>query len=449
MKKIALAAVAVLALALPTAASAKVHTLDPAVPGSAKTAAEKLIASPPDLLAALLPEYAFEGGGPASSPVGFGDTATEPPFGLADFPTNGDSFTILSSGDVNTVGSQLTNEESGTTTSFENQKTSLIERGSNANDWTVLKVDVNVPAGANCMALDYRFLSEEFPEYVGSPFNDAFIAELDTTSWSVGEGGEITRPNDFAVSPEGSPVSINGLGETAVNEEEAAGTYFDAATGLVTTKTPITEGAHSVYLSIFDASDSILDSAVFVDNLRFINESPETCKPPSGKDLEVPPPGATPLPPPPPSNLFIVGPSVKFKKGGTKVIITVTVPGPGTLGAGSPPSGAKASASRIARSLGASASKAKGKGKCKGKGKACKPKPLIKPSSVTATAAGPVSIVVSLSGTGKAKLAKQRKLSVPVQLTFTPVGGVPASQTKVITFKKPKCKGAKCKGKGK
>jgi hypothetical protein len=442
MKKLALAAVAVLALALPTAASAKVEALDPAAPGSPITAAEKLIASPPDLLTALLPEYAYEGGGPASSPLGFGTNFGGAPEGLAGFPTNGDSYTILSSGEINTIGSLLTNEDSGTTTSFANQKESLIDRGPEANDWTVLQVEVNVPSGANCLALDYRFFSEEFPEYVGSPFNDAFIAELDTTSWSVQENGELVRPNDFAVSPEGSAVSINGLGETAVNEEEAAGTYFDAATGLVTTKTPITEGAHTIYLSVFDASDSILDSAVFVDNLRFINESPATCKPPTGKDLTVP--SAT-TPPPPPSNVFVVGPSVKFKKGGTKVIITVTVPGPGTLGASSPPSGAKASTSRVA-----TASKAgKGKGKCKGKG--CKPKALLKPSSVVATAAGPVSITVSLSGAGKAMLAKKGKLTVPVQLTFTPVGGVPAVQTKVITFKKPgakKCKGAKCKGKG-
>ena len=42
----------------------------------------------------------------------------------------------------------------------------------------------------------------------------------------------------------------------------------------------VTPGAHSLYLSIFDAGDHIFDSAVFVDNLRFTQEPPTTCKPP-------------------------------------------------------------------------------------------------------------------------------------------------------------------------
>jgi hypothetical protein len=450
MKKIALAVVAVLALAVPTTAMAKVEKLDPSVPGTAITMAQHLIASEPDLdsPAGFLSEFAFEGG-ISGAPTGFGDTTGGVPNGLADFPTNGTSWTILSSGDVNTIGSELVNESSSTTTSFESQEfIEGLDRGPQAEDWTVLRVNVNVPAGANCLTLDYRFFSEEFPEYVGSPYNDAFIAELDTTNWSVQEGGELIRPNDFAVSPEGSPISINGLGDTAVTAEEAEGTYFDAATGLITTKTPIAPGAHAIYLSIFDASDSILDSAVFVDNLRFINESPETCKPPTGKEIQAPPAGSPPAPPAP-SSEFVIGPSIKFKKGGTKAILTIEVPGPGTVDAGSPPSGAKASAVRARLSATTSA---KAKCKAKGKAKGCKvKKPLLKPSSVVATAAGPVQVVVALSGTGKALLAKKGKLTVPVQITFTPTGGLPSTQKKSVTFKKPgkKCKGAKCKKGGK
>lgn len=48
----------------------------------------------------------------------------------------------------------------------------------------------------------------------------------------------------------------------------------------MTTKTPVTPGAHTVYLSIFDASDHIYDSAVFVDNLRLTNEPAIKCQPP-------------------------------------------------------------------------------------------------------------------------------------------------------------------------
>ena len=435
MRRFVSSAVVAFVLLVPAQALANVTALDPANPGSAKNAAEKLIAEPGDLTSASLPEYAFGGSG-APSPIGYGDRslATGLPRELAGFPTNGETYAILSSGDVGTVGAQLTNESEETSFEFEGHHSEPLppDRGFGAEDWTVLKINVTVPGGDNCLALDYRFLSEEFPEFVGSPFNDAFIAEVDSTSWAVEDGGGLIRPNDFAASPAGEPISVNGLGETAVNEAEAEGTYFDAATGLITTKTPISPGAHSIYLSIFDASDPIYDSAVLLDNLRFINEDPSTCRPPTGKELAVPPAPPAGSPPPPPSNVFTLGPSVKFKSGGTKAIITVNVPGPGTVTAGSPPQGAAASASRV---LAASSSAVRQPAKGKKKGKK---KPLLVPASVHASAAGPVKITVALSGAGKALLAKTGTLSVPVAIGFTPDGGVAgALKSQTVTFKKP------------
>jgi hypothetical protein len=440
MKRLVLAAVAVFALLVPAQALANITALPPETePGSAISAAKALMADESQLISAELPEYAYGGPG-APSPLGLGSKSilTEPPRELVGFPTSGETYAILSSGDVNTIGSMLTNEEEGTTFVFENHYPPVppIERGPNANDWTVLKLNVNVPGGDNCLALDYRFLSEEYPEFVGSPFNDAFIAEIDSSSWKVEEEGELFRPNDFAASPEGAPISVNGVGPTAMSPAESEGTYFDAATGLVTTKAPITPGAHSIYLSIFDASDQYLDSAAFLDNLRFINESAETCKPPVGKELAIPAPPApgSPPPPPPPSNEFSLGSSVKFKNGGTKVLITVNVPGPGTVTASSPT--ASASAASVSRSeLAAISAKAHKKGKKNGHKKKG---PLLAPTAVHAAAAGPVTIAVKLSGTGKALLAKKGKLSVPVSIGFTPDGGTPGTlQVKHVTFKKP------------
>lgn len=435
MKRPVLAAVAAFALLAPAQASANVTPLNPALePGSASSAANAVMADPSQLSSAELPEYAYDASG-VPSPLGVG-SSTGSPAGLADFPTNGETYGILSSGDVTEIGSQLTNESESTSFAFERHfpEFPTIERGGGANDWTVLKLNVNVPAADNCLALDYRFLSEEFPEFVGSPFNDAFIAEVDSTGWKVEEGGELVRPNDFAASLEGEPISVNGVGPTAVSEAEAAGTYFDAATGLVTTKTPIGPGAHSIYLSVFDASDQIYDSAVFVDNLRFIDESPETCKPPVGKELEIPPPApvGSPPPPPPPSNEFSLGPSVKFKNGGTQATLIVIVPGPGTVTASSALQGAVVSRFD-ALNASASAKPSYEKGKKKGH----KRRPLLVPASVHAGAAGPVTITVKLSGTGKALLAKKGKLSVPVTIGFTPDGGTAGTPKSVtVTFKK-------------
>ncbi len=288
ISKLAAALLAAGALAVPAQASAKIDALDPHVPGSAVTAADAIAADPTQVTGASLPEFAYEAGGPAASPLGVGDKSQEPgPTVLTGFPTQGNTYAILTNGEVNTIASLFESEDFGSTEYLNQQEAPGVERGPASHDWTVLKVDVNVPGGDNCLGADFRFLSEEYPDYVGSEFNDAFIAETDSSSWRVEEGGELIRPNDFAASPGGVAISVNGAGATEMYPEEAEGTYFNAATELITTKTPITPGAHSIYFSIFDASDHVLDSAVFIDNLRFFNEGPGACKPPiAGATLE-------------------------------------------------------------------------------------------------------------------------------------------------------------------
>ena len=190
---------------------------------------------------------------------------------LAGFPTALGTYTILTTGD-----SALADDPNGSDSSGDNQNYNPAARG-NANDPTTLGVSFNTPQGSNCLNFDYKFLSEEFPEFVGSSFNDRFIAELDQTNWSA-SGEDSTAPLDFAAR--GTQVSINAIGPNAVSAANATGTTYDAASATITTKTPVTAGAHTLYLSIFDASDHAYDSAVFVDNLRFTNEPKDKCQPP-------------------------------------------------------------------------------------------------------------------------------------------------------------------------
>jgi hypothetical protein len=424
MRSWVLAGLAALMLAVPTLAAAEVKPLDPEESeDSATAAALAIMPETGQLESADLPEYAFEEGvGDVYSPIGLGQTP------LDGFPTNGSSFAILSSGDVAFLNEGAPQEgiESGT---FKEEFPAAELRGSTVDDSTELSILANVPSGANCIALDYRFLSEEYPDFVGSEFNDAFLAELETSSWSMDEEGTLSRPSDFATAPDAPPASVNGVGPSAMSPVEAEGTYFNAATGLVTTKTPITPGSHQIDLSIFDAGDDQYDSAVFLDNLRFINEGASTCKPPSGTQLEV---QTNPPPPPPatPSNAFTLGSSVKFKGNGTQATITVTVPGPGTVSASS---GTTAPASAARASL-AETSKKKGK---------AKKKPVLKPASTHAAAAGPVSLTLKLSSAGKAALKKKGKLKVGVAITFTPDGGSAATQQTSVTFKAAKKKKSK------
>ena len=81
-------------------------------------------------------------------------------------------------------------------------------RGDTALDDTTIQTGFNVPlspAGAplaTCLSFDFRFLSEEYPDRIASPFNDAFIAELDTSPWTT-SGASISAPNNFASLPFG------------------------------------------------------------------------------------------------------------------------------------------------------------------------------------------------------------------------------------------------------
>ena len=204
---------------------------------------------------------------PASST--FPDASADAP--LSGFPTAGNSFTILTTGDSALADDPNDSESSGESVGYNSPS-----RG-DANDPTTLWVTFNVPSGSNCLNFDYKFFSEEFPEFVGSSFNDRFIAELDQTNWTAA-GASSTSPLDFAAK--GTQVSINSIGPTAVSAANATGTTYDSATSTVTTKTPVTAGAHTLYMSIFDASDHVYDSAVFVDNLRFTNEDKVKCSPP-------------------------------------------------------------------------------------------------------------------------------------------------------------------------
>lgn len=191
---------------------------------------------------------------------------------LSGFPTAGTTYGILTSGDAEIADTANSGNGDGDNLGIEDPG-----RG-DANDSQTLRLDFATPAGQNCLNLDYKFFSEEFPEFVNKGFNDGFVAELDKSTW-VTSNSKISAPLDFAAGY-GDQVAVDTVGPTVVDPSNSVGTTYDAATKTLTTKTVVTAGAHSIYLSIFDAGDHIYDSAVFVDNLRFTQEPPTTCKPP-------------------------------------------------------------------------------------------------------------------------------------------------------------------------
>jgi hypothetical protein len=108
---------------------------------------------------------------------------------------------------------------------------------------------------------NYVFASEEYNEFVGSPFNDVFAFFLDG--------------NNIALVG-GTPVGINtiNLGSNSAfyrnNSPGSIDSQYDGFTTMLTAKAlGLGAGTHHIKLAIADASDSILDSAVFIQGNTF------------------------------------------------------------------------------------------------------------------------------------------------------------------------------------
>ena len=243
-------------LAVVAAAGAALST--PAQAGTLDTSAEALtvaraIASDPAIVTGA--EWVSQPPTPGATALGSGSLA-----GMPSGP--GAAWGLLTTGDATLATQPNDSGSSGRSNG------GGAVRGDTDRDVVVLRVDLAVPSTANCLlGLDFRFASEEYSEYVGSEYNDAFIAEVDQSNWTT-SGSQINAPNNFAFDPQGNPISVNAAGATSMSAAEAAGTTYDGATPLLTAATPISPGAHSLYLSIFDQGDNVYDSAVLLDNLR-------------------------------------------------------------------------------------------------------------------------------------------------------------------------------------
>lgn len=181
---------------------------------------------------------------------------------LAGFPTNGKSFAILSTG-----GAGIAPDSNDSGSSGSESGGPAIRGG---RDVVIMRIDLRVPQGANCLSFDFRFLTEGFPEFVGSDYNDAFIAELGISNWNASgkENPLVVSPRNFASDTKGSPIRVNATGVTGMTAFRAKGTTYDGATRKLRASTRVKPGLRRLYLSLFDQGDRAYDTAVFLDNLR-------------------------------------------------------------------------------------------------------------------------------------------------------------------------------------
>ena len=177
-------------------------------------------------------------------------------------PTKGGSFVALSSGDL-----------------FNPAEFGDVDYGTvgAADDTATITITLTVPSGATAIAFDFDFLSYEFPEFVGSVFNDF----MQVTLTDVGGTHAIAKDafgNDVTVNTVffNPGLSLAGTGFDLINDEFCGlPTCPDAGrTGTLTALAPIAAGSSTITLtfSVGDAGDGIFTSSAVLDNLRFTGQ---------------------------------------------------------------------------------------------------------------------------------------------------------------------------------
>ena len=176
----------------------------------------------------------------------------------------------------------------------------------------MLTLRIRVPSYAHSFRLSAKFFSADFPEFVGNPYNDMFVALLDSTY-----SGTPANPADknlavyIAPNSDRYPVGVNlALGNTGLftdcmngalgcsggtsgnintctGTSSLAGTGFDVAdpgncnpnslvggcTGWLTIRGNVVPGEIiRLRLAIWDTGDGLSDSLVLLDNFAWSAE---------------------------------------------------------------------------------------------------------------------------------------------------------------------------------
>ena len=203
----------------------------------------------------LTPSAGFLGAPPTG-------TYDDGPLGLPD-------GIILTSGAA--INALPPNNASNTSGSFGTPADPLCQAlaATNVNDSVRMTVQFTLEPGADGIAFDWLFGSEEYPEYVGQ-YNDSAGVFIRSDS-GPGFGPFFNVLRDL----QGNPVTINGpffSGQTVIIPSAAQPiTEYDGTTPHITTNHPLPGGpgvVHEMVIVICDALDSSYDSGLLIGGLR-------------------------------------------------------------------------------------------------------------------------------------------------------------------------------------
>ncbi len=180
--------------------------------------------------------------------------------------------------------------------------------GNTANDLGQIIMTLQIPTNVEGISFDFMFLSSEYPEWVCTQYNDAFLAILEDPGLNGGQptnisfdgnNNEITVNNNFFENPNNWTESLAGTGYDAPDSGAIchgssgggcvmpspcppANNTIGSGTGWLRTIAPVTRNeVVTLTFSIHDEGDNIYDSCVIIDNFQWITtpvEEPETIK---------------------------------------------------------------------------------------------------------------------------------------------------------------------------
>ena len=197
--------------------------------------------------------------------------------------TNGDSFVLLSTGIAGAYPMTSNAENPGT------ERGEWFEGGQYPRDYrpyiydrATLTMDVLVPEDMNYVYYDTQFFSTEYPDYVGSYYNDEFTVTLDSPSKGtstyvvdVNSGHFVLDAHSLSgtgfdlFATDGNPDGYDEVDQVdttpRADASDAGATALHTAGGH-----PVSPGERvTITFEIKDEWDNQFDSTAFIDNLMF------------------------------------------------------------------------------------------------------------------------------------------------------------------------------------
>jgi hypothetical protein len=221
-----------------------------------------------------------------------------PSFGSGNLPTAGSSMSVFSSGtarasaDSGYVAPNGSGYDANTasTPKYSVPAASGCNAGTAGLDSCGLKLVIRAPTNANSFRYNFNFFTSEYPEWLCTTYNDAYVAyyegSLNTASnknISFDSANNPVSVNNGLFSIPGWPppasgvnALLNGTGFDGVCNNVHSGSKYTASsicggsTGWLQTSAPVKRGEQiTLIFNVWDTGDHKWDSTVLLDNFRF------------------------------------------------------------------------------------------------------------------------------------------------------------------------------------